>query len=122
MKSLLTLFAVISITACHSKKEAKIEYEATEKNFIIKEGETYNASFAFKNTGNAELKIKSVDVSCLCTNVRYNKAAIAPGQADSILVTFVPEARDKGNRVEKIIVETNTKPMLSSLTLNAVVK
>lgn len=104
------------------KKRAKIEFgETTHKFGTIKTGDKVQHKFKFKNTGNAPLVIKNVDVSCGCTFPSYPFLPIKPGEEGEIDVTF--DSKNKvGRQKPTITVVTNGRPRTLKLHLEGFVE
>ncbi|MBS1494833.1 MAG: DUF1573 domain-containing protein [Bacteroidetes bacterium] len=72
--------------------------------------------FKFKNTGNDNLTILSIQPSCGCTGATIGeKKEFAPGETGEIKITFDPQGRE-GKTTKTIIVTSNDK-ILPSQTL-----
>lgn len=54
----------------------------------VNEGKQLQHYFVFENSGTIPLIIQDAKVACSCTKVEFTKVPIAPGQKDSIRVTF----------------------------------
>ena len=68
---------------------AAIQFEEIEHDFgNIKEGETVDHTFKFKNTGDAPLIITNVKGSCGCTASDWTKEPVAPGAEGSVTLSF----------------------------------
>src|SRR6476620_6701837 len=81
------------VTASSPESEGKdlpkFTFETEEHDFgTITEGEKVSFAFKFKNTGTADLFIRSASGSCGCTVPEYPKEAIKPGKEGIINVTF----------------------------------
>lgn len=104
------------------KKRAKIKFSKTTYQFgKIKEGEKVNYAFQFKNTGDAPLVIKNVDVSCGCTFPSYPFIPIKPGKKGEIEVTFNSEHK-VGRQKPTVTVITNGRPRTTKLYLEGIVE
>lgn len=104
------------------KKRAKIKFnELVHKFGTIKTGDKVKHQFKFKNTGNAPLVIKSVDVSCGCTFPSYPFLPIEPGKDGVIDVTFDSEHK-VGRQKPTITVVTNARPRTIKLNLEGFVE
>lgn len=104
------------------KKRSKIKFEETTFKFgTIKTGDKVNHKFKFKNTGNAPLVIKNVDVSCGCTFPSYPFLPIKPGEAGEIDVTFNSEHK-VGRQKPTVTVVTNGRPRTLKLYLEGFVE
>lgn len=95
--------------ATNNAKLTKIEWEATAKNYgTIKEGQTLEVSFSFKNVGDQNLVIKSVLPSCGCTAAEPPAKPIPPGGTGEITASFDSKGRPGANHKD-LIVEANTE-------------
>ena len=104
------------------KKRAKIKFDGLVHKFgTIKTGDKISHQFKFKNTGNAPLVIKSVDVSCGCTFPSYPFLPIEPGKEGAIDVTFDSEHK-VGRQKPTITVVTNGRPRTIKLNLEGFVE
>ena len=104
------------------KRRAKIKFnELVHKFGTIKTGDKVKHQFKFKNTGNAPLVIKSVDVSCGCTFPSYPFLPIEPGKDGVIDVTFDSEHK-VGRQKPTITVVTNARPRTIKLNLEGFVE
>ena len=104
------------------KKRAKIKFEElVHKYGTIKTGDKVSHQFKFKNTGNAPLVIKSVDVSCGCTFPSYPFLPIEPGKEGAIDVTF-DSAHKVGRQKPTVTVVTNGRPRTIKLNLEGFVE
>jgi beta-lactamase regulating signal transducer with metallopeptidase domain len=76
-------------------------------------GSKNTCEFKFRNTGNAVLKIKSLQPSCACTVAKLSKKEYLPGEAGTITITY--SAGKRPSHVAKsTYVETNdaTRPRI----------
>lgn len=104
------------------KKRAKIKFDELIYKFgTIKTGDKVSHQFKFKNTGNAPLVIKSVDVSCGCTFPSYPFLPIKPGKEGAIDVTFDSEHKI-GRQKPTVTVVTNGRPRTIKLNLEGFVE
>lgn len=88
-------------------KKPKIEFEEAVHSFgDIIEGDIINHKFKFKNTGNAELVIKSAFASCGCTDPSYPFLGIPPGEVGYIGVTYNSVSKD-GPQKPEVTIKTN---------------
>jgi hypothetical protein len=72
----------------------------------ISDGEILDFEFEFENTGDEDLFIIEVDVTCGCTVPDWPKEAIKPGVKSSIKVRFDSEGR-QGINSKGINITTN---------------
>lgn len=92
-----------------SSKLTTIEWIEPSKNFgKIKEGQTLNISFRFRNTGKVPLIIESVQPACGCTVADYPKKPIPPGAEGEITGSFDSKGREGLNQ-KQIQVVANTE-------------
>lgn len=86
----------------------------------VKPGEQLRHVFKFKNTGNHPLTIKDVKTSCGCTITKWNKNPIPVGETGEIGVSF--DTTDKsGEQTQTIIMQANTSPVNTKLTIKATI-
>lgn len=121
MRILLVLFISTLLLSCKNNESASLKYKQNALKFAIKKGEKYNAAFEFTNEGGQDLLIKSVDGDCSCTSISFDKESIPPGGSGKIFITYDSNKDSLGPVVKKILVESNTKPILSTLTLMGVI-
>jgi len=89
MKKIFTALLLVTTlaTLAQSAPEATFEQKGLQFDEVL-EGTTLRVVWYFSNTGNSPLIINTAKPSCGCTDVVYPKAAIAPGQKDSIVASF----------------------------------
>ena len=83
----------------------------------IKNGEKVEISFRFKNTGDKQLVITSVIVSCGCTVAEKPDQPIAPGEEGIIKAEFNSAGR-LGTNHKTITVQSNTPGGVSTLVFD----
>ena len=83
-------------------------------------GESKTASFTLRNVGGKSLVIHDVVTSCGCTDARYEKHPILPG--DSTVVHIVYTAEDPGYFSKSAQVYVNAEPSSVRLLINGVVR
>lgn len=72
----------------------------------VERGDKVSLSFAFENTGKADLEIIEVKPSCGCTSADLEKKVYKPGEKGSIPITF-DSARFDGMVTKTVTVKTN---------------
>lgn len=82
----------------------------------IKQGDIVEHVFKFKNTGNAPLVIKQVDVTCGCTTPEWPKEPIAPGKSGTIKAVF-NSAGKMGQQNKVITVQSNALNAPTQVTI-----
>ncbi|ASB50870.1 DUF1573 domain-containing protein [Alkalitalea saponilacus] len=81
--------------------------DKTEHDFgDLTSGEEVAAIFGFTNNGNAPLIIEDIKAGCGCTNLKYPRHPIPPGERGSIEVTFDTRGRH-GNQRQAVRVYSN---------------
>ena len=100
--TLLLILSVIVLFSCNSRKESAQSTEPkprattqiesltdTLHDFgIYKEREDIYHDFLYRNIGKIPFVIDSVKTNCGCTNAKYVKRAVLPGQTDTIRVIY----------------------------------
>lgn len=75
----------------------------------------YSFSYAFKNTGNKDVKILEITTSCSCTKAESDKAVYAPGESGKISGIF--EIGDREGRQNKNIYIRTDDPETPRMAL-----
>ena len=83
---------------------------------VINQGDQISHDFVFENTGERELEILKVDVTCGCTTPTYPFLPIAPGDKGTISVTYNSTGK-LGAQKPMITVVTNAKPRTHKIYL-----
>jgi hypothetical protein len=105
--ALLALTAAAALAASSSAKGPKIVFKEEAWNFgKAKMGADLVHEFAFKNDGDAPLKIINVETSCGCTAALVSDKKVEPGKSGKIKVTFSTQGY-AGEVVKYIYVETD---------------
>ena len=98
-------------------------FDRLEHDFGTIKAESDNrTSFKVSNTGKHPLVILNVKASCGCTTPIKPKKPIPPGKSDVIIVNFHPGYSPTKEQEKKVTVETNTKAVLTVLTIKALVE
>jgi hypothetical protein len=83
-----------------------ITFEKTTHDYgNIYQGENGDCYFVFKNTGKAELILTNCSSSCGCTVPQWPREPIAPGQKETIKVTY--DTKRIGRIQKQIYVDSN---------------
>jgi hypothetical protein len=85
---------------------------------VIIQGEVVVHTFNFKNTGNADLVIRSTSSTCGCTVSSYTEKPVAPGETGKVDVTFSSSGRS-GRQHKAVTVLTNAQPASKQLVIEA---
>lgn len=111
-----------SASGVSNKKEPKIEFKALEHDFgKMIQGEQVSYTYKFKNTGNAPLIISAVEKTCGCTDTKFPREPIKPGEEGGISITYDSKGH-KGFQNKRIIVKANTNPSETILKFKAQVQ
>lgn len=130
MKKLITstLFAVFFAMQAFAQYPARFDSIAYDFGTIREGDGIVVRNFSYTNIGSDTLFIQSVATSCGCTATKHNKVGVAPGQSDSIIVSFDPSGLSqevfryiyvcfKGiNECQELVFRANVEP--SPLTMN----
>jgi len=87
----------------------------------VSEGEIVVCEFYFRNVGNANLIIKSIESSCGCTVVKWTNKPIKVGEESKITVEFDSKGRN-GRQYKVLTIFANTKQKVKELKITATVK
>jgi len=87
----------------------------------ISEGEIGICEFYFRNVGNTNLIIKSIESSCGCTVVKWKKKPIKVGEESKITVEFNSKGRH-GKQYKVLTIFANTKRKVKELKITATIK
>lgn len=87
----------------------------------ISEGEIVVCEFYFKNSGNANLIIKTIESSCGCTNIKWKKQPIKVGEESKITVELDSKKRH-GKQYKVLTIFANTKRKVKELKITATIK
>ena len=111
-----------SATESANSKEPKIEFAVYEHDFgKMIQGEQVSYTFKFKNTGNAPLIITAVEKTCGCTDTKFPKEPLKPGEEGGITITYDSKGH-KGFQNKRVIVKANTNPSETILKFKAQVQ
>lgn len=83
----------------------------------IKQNESREFTFTFKNSGTEPMIISNAKGSCGCTVPKYPKEPIAPGEEGEINVKFNAGTK-KGTQNKKVTITANTTPPTTILRVN----
>lgn len=87
----------------------------------ISEGEILVCEFYFRNVGNTNLIIKSIESSCGCTVVKWKKKPLKVGEESKITVEFNSKGRH-GKQYKVLTIFANTKRKVKELKITATIK
>lgn len=104
-----------NITATEGKALTTIQWLDSIKHMgSVKSGEKVQIAYRFKNTGDKQLVVSNVVVSCGCTVAEKPERPIAPGEEGIIKAEFNSAGRIGSNH-KTITVHTNTPGEVTSL-------
>lgn len=93
LKHTLSLVLLL-LAAAPVLAQGRLAFEATTHDFgPVAEGEEATYTFAFTNTGDAELRLVEVRPSCGCTTPSYTTEAVAPGAQGEVVVAYDSQGR-----------------------------
>lgn len=114
------IFFILSF-ACNTKQLPQIVFAEDSKQFLINKGETFVTDFEFENKGSGILKLKSVTAACGCTKVEFPEDEILPNEHGKIHIVFDSNLVNDSIVTKAILVEANTKPILSIVELKGII-
>lgn len=123
MKNILLLILAIAFyttaTAQQNNAKAKIEFETTmiDMGTFPADSAVVECAFIYKNTGNAPLYIHRVITSCGCTDKRFPTSPVAPGEKDTIFITYNGTNRSPGYVRKSVTVHCNTAEEMVKLRI-----
>lgn len=107
MKKLILAALFLPLTLLFAQTGPKMEVEGGENltagNFL--RGKEVAYEIKFKNSGNSELKINSVQTSCGCSSALASSDLLQPGETGSIKFTF--NGQGFGQVMKSVIISTN---------------
>ncbi|GAB7087131.1 DUF1573 domain-containing protein [Marinifilum fragile] len=110
---------VDSVESVKSGKYPKFEFSKEIHKFgEISEGEIGVCDFYFKNIGESNLIIKSIESDCGCANFKWTKKPIKVGEESKITIEFNSKGRH-GKQYKVITIYSNTLQKKKKLILTA---
>jgi hypothetical protein len=97
------------LTAC-SSKAPQISIEPPLQDLGTQPQQLIDLVFEVKNTGNADLVIEKVSVSCDCTKAELEKNTIPPGETAKLRVKFDPAEDNLFGDIQRIIYLRSNDP------------
>ncbi len=107
---LLGLLVVSLLSACNNKAP-KISVEPALQDLGTRPQQLIDLVFEVKNTGNADLVIEKVSVSCECTTAEMEKSVIPPGESAELRVKFDPAEDNLFGEIQRIIYLRSNDPI-----------
>lgn len=113
---------VDQLESVKSGKYPKFEFSKEIHKFgKISEGEIGVCDFYFKNVGESNLIIKSVESDCGCANFKWTKKPIKVGEESKITIEFNSKGRH-GKQYKVITIFSNTLQKKKKLIITASVE
>ena len=106
---LLGFLVVGLLTACNNNTP-QISIEPSLQELGIQPQQMIDLIFEVKNTGNANLVIEKVSVSCACTTAELEKNTIPPGESANLRVKFDPEKDNLFGQIQRVIYLRSNDP------------
>lgn len=106
----LFVLALLLFVAAPAAAQGSIAFAETDHTFEgLREGEVARHVFAFRNAGDAPLRLTAVRPSCGCTTGDWPREPLAPGDTASIAVSYDAEGRP-GAFERDVLVLTDGDP------------
>ena len=88
----LTLFCAFEAHAARPGQKVGVSVDSLVYEFgnVMADGAPVVHEFTISNTGNSAVSILSARASCGCTEPRYTRRPIMPGQSGTVTVKFLP--------------------------------
>jgi hypothetical protein len=113
---LLAALALGTCTGAALRAAPKVQFDSESLDFgNVQSGSPINASFQFKNAGDAELEIVNVHPGCGCTKAEAKKTKLAPGESSTIDAVF--NSTGYNGPISKSVSVTTNDPARQSLAL-----
>jgi hypothetical protein len=97
------------LTACGGKAP-QISIEPALQDLGTQPQQLIDLVYTVKNTGNADLVIEKVSVSCECTTAELEKNTIPPGESAELRVKFDPAEDNLFGDIQRIIYLRSNDP------------
>lgn len=97
------------LTACGGKAP-QISIEPALQDLGTQPQQLIDLVYIVKNTGNADLVIEKVSVSCECTTAELEKNTIPPGESAELRVKFDPAEDNLFGDIQRIIYLRSNDP------------
>ena len=108
---LLLVFLMVLLAACN-KKAPQIVIEPSIQDLGTQPQQLIELVYKVKNTGNADLVIEKVSVSCACTTAELEKSTIPPGGSAELWVRFDPAEDNLFGEIQRIVYLRSNDPDL----------
>lgn len=107
---LLTVFALVGITATAFAQKPQIVFNELEHDFgTFKESDgVQTTTFKFTNKGEVPLVLNNVRASCGCTTPKWTREPVAPGKEGEIKVSYNPKNRP-GSFNKSVMIRSNAE-------------
>ena len=117
MKKILFLMFVCLTSVATFAQDQTITFDKYTHNFgsFPENNATQKCTFTFTNTGSTPLVINQAVASCGCTEPKFTKTPVKPGEKGTIEVKYVGTGKFPGHFKKTITVRSNGKPELVRL-------
>jgi hypothetical protein len=106
---LLVLLVAGLLSSCNNKTP-QISIQPTLQDLGTQPQQLIDLVFEVRNTGNADLVIEKVSVSCECTTAELEKSTIPPGESAELRVKFDPAEDNLFGEIQRIIYLRSNDP------------
>lgn len=128
MKNVFVFLSIaLALSSCGGTEEVEIGNKTTmevepvfEAGKVLK-GETIEAVFNIKNTGDYPLVVADIKGSCTCTVVEKPDEPIAPGDSFKIIAEVDTDRTSTGQISKGVTIVANTTPSITSVAIKATV-
>jgi hypothetical protein len=107
---LLVLLVAGLLSSCNNKA-AQISIRPPLQDLGTQPQHLIDLVFEVKNTGNADLVIEKVSVSCECTTAELEKSIIPPDESAELRVKFDPAEDNLFGEIQRIIYLRSNDPI-----------
>lgn len=104
------LLLMTGILAACGGKTPQISIEPPLQDLGTQPQQLIDLVFEVKNTGNANLVIEKVSVSCECTTAELETSTISPGESTKLRVRFDPAEDNLFGDIQRIIYLRSNDP------------
>mgnify|MGYP000945605141 CR=1 len=103
-------FIVLGMLAACTNKAPVISIEPALQDLGDQPQQLIDLVYTVKNTGNADLMIEKVSVSCECTTAELERSTIPPGESAELRVKFDPAEDNLFGEIQRIIYVRSNDP------------
>lgn len=125
INSIIFIIGILLLISCMSKqKRPVLDISRDVIDFgVIKGDSILKVYFEYKNSGSASLRMIKANADCGCTDVKYDKEVLFPGEKGIIEVIYQPGTNnDSGHISKNIAIMTNAQIPIKVIRIEGVVK